>query len=71
MNRKNVVCIDKDTCLRVLKSKKKIEQEDKKDTISRENKTLDERIREKKNLPEKGMLVPRDQRWKKKKSKRT
>ena len=62
MNRKNVVCIDKDTCLRVLKSKKKIEQEDKKDTISRENKTLDERIREKKNLPEKGMLVPRDQR---------
>ena len=44
MNRKNVVYIDKDTCLRILKSKKKIEQEDKRDTISRKNKTLDERI---------------------------
>ena len=62
MNRKNVVYIDKDTCLRILKSKQKKEQEDKRDIISRKNKTLDERIEGKTNLSKKEMLVPGDQR---------
>ena len=70
MNRKNVVFIDKDTCLRILESKKKMKQENKKDTISRKNKTLDGRIREKNDLPEKNAGVGRSK-LKKEKSKKT